>query len=399
MLRFRDFSARPTNQPPSAVFTTACTLLDCSADSAGSADPDGSIASYAWSWGDGTTGSGAIGGHTYAAAGSYTVTLTVTDNRGTTSSVSHLVTVTGGAANMPPSAVAAVSCAQLVCTASGAGSTDPDGSIASYDWSWGDGATGTGVTSSHTYAAAGSYPVALTVTDNAGATAGATRTATPAAAPSGPFAVDSFARTLSAGWGSADKGGAWTVSGLTSKYSVGGGSGSMTAKAGETDSVVLQTVSSTDTDFRLTFATSAIATGNGTYVTLIGRRAGTNLEYQGGARVRADGSVGIRVLALTGTSTAVTLKPETVPSGLTVAGGGSVTARFQVTGTAPTTLRFKVWKAGTSEPAAWQMTATDTTAALQAAGSVGVSVYVSSASTVAPVAVRLSALSAAPAIG
>ncbi len=399
VLRFRDFSARPTNRPPSAAFTTACTLLDCSVDSAGSADPDGSIASYAWSWGDGTTGAGAIGGHTYAVAGSYTVTLTVTDNRGTSSSVSHVVTVTGGASNLPPSAVATVSCVQLVCTASGAGSADPDGTIASYVWSWGDGGTGTGPTSTHTYAAAGSYPVALTVTDNAGATAGATRTATPTAAPTGPFAADSFARTLSAGWGSADKGGAWTVSGLTSKYSVGGGVGSMTARAGETDSAVLQTVSSTATDFRTTLTTSALATGNGTYITLIGRRVGTNLVYQAGARVRADGSVAIKLTALTGTSTAVTVKPEIAPTGLTIAGGKSVTARFQVTGTAPTTLRLKVWMSGTAEPAAWQLTATDTTAALQAAGSVGVAAYVSSASTVTPVTVRVSDLSAARATG
>lgn len=68
--------------------------------------------------------------------------------------------------NEPPSAVIGVSCSGLGCTASGAGSTDTDGTIVSYAWDLGDGGTDTGVGVSHTYAAAGDYTITLTVTDD-----------------------------------------------------------------------------------------------------------------------------------------------------------------------------------------------------------------------------------------
>ena len=74
-------------------------------------------------------------------------------------------------------------------TFSGAGSSDPDGTIAGYAWSFGDGTTGTGATPSHTYAADGTFTVTLTVTDDDGATGTTTRSVTVAAPPVEPVAV------------------------------------------------------------------------------------------------------------------------------------------------------------------------------------------------------------------
>jgi mono/diheme cytochrome c family protein len=59
----------------------------------------------------------------------------------------------------------------------GAGSSDPDGTIAAYNWIFGDGTTGTGATPSHVYTASGLYTVTLTVLDNSGASTTATTTA------------------------------------------------------------------------------------------------------------------------------------------------------------------------------------------------------------------------------
>jgi PKD repeat protein len=77
------------NQPPHASFTLTCTSLACSFDAGGSSDPEDGIASFAWNFGDGSIpASGLTVSHTYANAGSYTVTLTITDNAGATDTTS-----------------------------------------------------------------------------------------------------------------------------------------------------------------------------------------------------------------------------------------------------------------------------------------------------------------------
>jgi hypothetical protein len=67
---------------------------------------------------------------------------------------------------------------------------------------------------------------------------------------------------------------------------------------------------------------------------------------------------------------------------------------MQVVGASPTSLRFKAWPTGTAEPAAWQLTTTDSTTGLQAAGSVGFWTYLSGSATNAPVVVSLDDLTA-----
>ncbi|MEJ5946298.1 PKD domain-containing protein [Pseudokineococcus basanitobsidens] len=80
--------------------------------------------------------------------------------------------------NTAPTASASVTCTDLTCRFDAAGSQDSDGTITGYAWDFGDGATGTGRTTEHTYATAGDRTVTLTVTDDAGATASRTATAT-----------------------------------------------------------------------------------------------------------------------------------------------------------------------------------------------------------------------------
>ena len=84
----------PPNVPPTAQFSSAAQDLAATFDGSSSIDSDGTVASYSWDFGDGSAaGTGPTPAHSYAAAGTYQVTLTVTDNRGATGSVTRPVVV------------------------------------------------------------------------------------------------------------------------------------------------------------------------------------------------------------------------------------------------------------------------------------------------------------------
>lgn len=153
--------------PPVASFTSICSDLTVYFDASASS---GTKLSYDWDFGDGSTGSGEFPSHTYEVAGTYPVTLTVTDKFGTTGTTNQAVTVPCVPVNSPPVASFTYSSTDLICKFDGSGSYDTDGSISTYDWAFGDGSTDSGAIVSHTYQEAGTYPVTLTVTDNEGAT-------------------------------------------------------------------------------------------------------------------------------------------------------------------------------------------------------------------------------------
>jgi PKD repeat protein len=161
-------SPPPGNGAPTADFSSSCTDLACGFADA-SHDEDGSIAGWQWTFGDGSSSTLQSPGHLYPAPGTYSVTLKVTDNGGATGSATQSVSVTASGSNMPPSSSFSSSCAGLVCSFTDR-SVDPDGSIAAWSWTFGDGGTSTSRNPSRTYADAGTYPVTLTVTDNGGAT-------------------------------------------------------------------------------------------------------------------------------------------------------------------------------------------------------------------------------------
>ena len=156
----------PQNNPPTANYSFSTSGLTASFTDS-SSDSDGTIASRSWTFGDGGTSTATNPTRTYAAAGTYSVQLTVTDNGGATNSVTKSVTVSAG--NAAPVANFTFATSGLTATFTDS-STDSDGTIASRSWNFGDGTTSTATNPSKTYSAAGTYSVSLTVTDNAGAT-------------------------------------------------------------------------------------------------------------------------------------------------------------------------------------------------------------------------------------
>jgi PKD repeat protein len=182
------------NQPPTAALSLINALTKSSltgsltapasvtASTAGSSDPDGTIVASTISFGDGSAPvSGFSASHSYATAGTYTITGTVTDNLGAAASKSAAIVISSSV-NQPPVAVIAATpssaYAPATISVSAAGSSDPDGTIASSVISFGDGTSASGLTASHTFSAAGVYTLTAKVTDNIGASSTASTSVT-----------------------------------------------------------------------------------------------------------------------------------------------------------------------------------------------------------------------------
>jgi PKD repeat protein len=171
------------NTPPTAAFTHECDAADCTFTSTSSDVAPGTIASHAWTFGDGATADVTSPTHSYTvtAPTDFTVTLTVTDNEGATDVETRTITVSPvPTVNTPPTANFTQTCTRVDCTFISTSSDPAPGSIASHAWTFGDGGTANGNSPSHRYSvtAPTDFTVTLTVTDNQGATAVATKTIT-----------------------------------------------------------------------------------------------------------------------------------------------------------------------------------------------------------------------------
>ncbi|WP_256793605.1 PKD domain-containing protein [Terrabacter sp. Ter38] len=365
------------NATPTAAFTKAVTDLAVDVDAAASGDADGSVIGYAWDFGDGGTASSVSASHTYATGGTYTITLTVTDDDGAVAVKTNEVTVRA-ANQLPTAGFAATAPSDLLGAFDASASADPDGSVVTYAWTFGDGQTGTGATTQHTYGAIGTYQVGLTVTDDRGGSA----TTSKAVVITGPTGADTFSRTQATGWGTADTGGVWTLQGAASTFTVAGGVGTIKhASAGAGAAVQLNGLSSTDTDLSLQLSTDKLVNGGGQYVYVTGRGSFSD-AYRTKIQVTSSGAVVVALTKVVGnTETTLTTK---VVAGLTIAPQGAYTVRTQTFGTSPTTIRAKIWPTGQTQPADWAASITDATATLQVPGAIGLRTYISGTATNLP---------------
>lgn len=302
-----------------------------------------------------------------------------------------------GGGNQPPTAVIASNCTALACSFDGTGSSDPDGTLTTFAWDFGDGATGTGGTPSHTYAAAGSYPVRLTVTDDGGATGSATKTVTVTAPPPPPgvLAADDFRRQVTGGWGTAPTGGAWSFAAPASLYSVNGSSGLIQLPAASGGTTRLTGFTSTDTDLRLSVALDKLPSTGNVYLTIQGRRSATAGSYASKVIVSAAGKVTIQIVRVAANGgNEVVVQSSVAVAGVTYTPGAKLDIRVKVTGASPTLVETKTWLDGTTEPATWQRSATDSTPELQGGGGLAITGYLSGGVANAPVTMSVDDLSA-----
>ena len=139
----------------------------------------------------------------------------------------------------------------------------------------------------------------------------------------------------------------------------------------------LNSVQQRNIDFTTDVTIDRAATGGGAYVSVIGRRVSQGNDYRLIVRYLAGGSVQVLVARTVGGTQ--TVLANVTPAGLTVVPGDVLRARLVINGTTPTstTVTAKVWRASSPEPAPWLLTATDSTAAIQSPGGVGMLIYVS----------------------
>lgn len=166
------------NELPVASFTHANDFnsLSVTFNASGSYDPDGLIADYSWSFGDGTTGTGVVTTHVYLSGGTYETVLKVTDDGGGMGQASEAFFV-----NIRPIVdLDVVYASGFTVVLSGANSHDPDGGSLEFEWIFyleGESAEDSTVVRhayevevTHVFDVAGDYLVYLGVTDDEGIT-------------------------------------------------------------------------------------------------------------------------------------------------------------------------------------------------------------------------------------
>ena len=140
--------------------------MDMTFNASGSIYTIDAITEYLWDFGDGTSGSGSIITHSYTAAGTYIVSLTILASDSTSSGMSKEIIIYSPEPKIVFNWNRNVPDADELVTFSTKGSWDPDGTIVGYSWDFGDGSSGTGETINHSFSSDGFYTISLTLTDN-----------------------------------------------------------------------------------------------------------------------------------------------------------------------------------------------------------------------------------------
>lgn len=191
----------------------------------------------------------------------------------------------------------------------------------------------------------------------------------------GPAVKDTFGRTVASGWGTADSGQAWTVTGAAADYAVSAGYGSATNPTTGIAHLALVTAPSADVDLYTDVATDQLATGSSLLSGPVVRAVDNNNHYAARVEFTTAGAV---VLTLRKRVAGVETVLGTYTSPLVHTAGTFYRVRFQVIGSA---LKARVWAATGTEPGVWHAEATDT--AITAANKLGIRCFRNTGNTTA----------------
>lgn len=317
----------PTNRVPTAEMSVTAAGLEITADGSASNDLDGSIVEYKWSWGDGSpeeTSTQPTAKHTFAAAGTYTVSLAVTDNGGKTGTTEQQVTVSKPIAPAPD---------------------NPGGAIKPEDPVPGGGE--------------------------------ADKPADPGQGGAGDQAavfLDTFSVDMASSWGTANKGGDWSSRWGRQGLSVANGYGQISMQAAGSGSRVMSpALDKADTDLTTTFRLDALPDRGRLYI-----NQDVRLTDKGAYRLKViilpDGSGKVELLKVTGGSER--WLAEAPVKDLKV--GQDIHLHLKATGQSEVMLAASLW-VGDTEPASWDMTYKDTKSPLSDAGAIALDTYLAGA--------------------
>ncbi len=304
----------------------------------------------------------------------------------------------GGEVNSPPKAVFSSTVSALKVSVDASASTDADGTIVDYSWDFGDGKSGSGKITSNTYTAAGTYSVVLTVTDDKGSKNSTSKSVTvaddtppPPPPPPGRLAADTFTRTATNSFGTADTGGAWSAVNSPSALAVDGSVGRITLAKGGSGGAVLNSASALDATMTMDTSLTQVPAGGSVYL-YVGARKIDASSYRAKLIIATNRSVQLRLVSVVNGKE--TMLSSTTVTGYTFTVGSAIRVKLSVAGSGTTTLRAKAWDASKAEPASWMLTSTDSTAVLQQPGGLSISGYNSGNSTNPPAVVLVDNLSA-----
>lgn len=195
------------------------------------------------------------------------------------------------------------------------------------------------------------------------------------------FASDTFDRSRATGWGTADRGGSWRLTGPAADYAVTKGAGVIklaNASGGVPRGGYLPGIEQDRSDVTVTVRPSAaLKNGNSMIVSLQGRRVSSDQDYRAVVRLTPGGGTSVAVVRVS-TSDQVDQRVQQISTTVSTPGSADsgnqpipVSIRMQVIGTNPTTIRAKVWTGGAAEPASWTVNASDSTPDLQRPGTIG----------------------------